>query len=85
MVVGMAEDRDQGPHYIPELDPASKKFPGPSVGESIFFAVQGIVVGGSLAYVGQRNGEKLLMIISLISVAIGIVGIVSLILRKRHD
>ncbi len=55
----MSDDRKQSPHYIPELDPESKKFPGPSAGELIYFSATLIIMGAAFVYVGLKNGNDI--------------------------
>jgi hypothetical protein len=60
MVVGMVEDHDQGPHYIPELDPERSKFDGGWLKDFFYYYSAYVVTTGLASLMFFLNEERVL-------------------------
>ena len=80
----MADDRDQGPHYIPELDPGNKKSPRDTGGLTYgILVLLPFTMAGT--YFGIRDDNTHLLVMGIVSIILTIASLIFILHLKKNS
>lgn len=82
----MVEEREQSPHYIPELDPENKRFSGQDTGVLIYviLSLLPFSIGGT--FFGVRNDDGELLGLGMLSIFFTLLSIIAIfVVRGRRN